>query len=206
MRILKQKIAKAVALKSIFNQPLSPTSTNPSTPEIEIASQSSPCMDLAKAPQKRNRVAGKNSTPGSLLATKNIAKNYGKAICTFATSHVAVYYLEEIVKKETAVTIPEFLDYVESTKNQIEGLHHFRSVLLVNESDDEKTTAFKNIFKFICEFFIKYFSVNWIFHSKIKHKEAHLKFRFRMLRRIQSPEQFTYLKDTKKSARKKSSL
>jgi hypothetical protein len=62
------------------------------------------------------------------------------------------------------------------------------------KSDTEKEMEFKNILKKLGEIFIKNFSVNWIFSGKMTYKEAHLKFRFKMLRRIRNPELFTYLK------------
>jgi len=65
--------------------------------------------------------------------------------------------------------------------------------LLPEKNENPMITKFKRLFQVISEIFIKYFSVNWIFDSKVQYKQAHLKFRFKILRRIQNPELFTYL-------------
>jgi len=92
------------------------------------------------------------------------------------------------------VALSSFVAYVNHIKDKIDGLHKFRSILMPQEDDDQETLSYKTLFRHIGEVFIKFFSVNWIFSGKVLHKEAHLKFRFKMLRRIQSPELFTYLK------------
>ncbi len=145
---------------------------------------------------------GAASTSQASLATKNIVKNYGKAICTFATQPLANPYLYEIVGKY-GLSVADFVGYINSIKESIDGLYKFRSILMINKEDDKDLVAKKKIFVEISEVFIKYFSVNWIFHSKVFHKTAHLKFRFKMLRRIQNPELFTYLKHAERKGRAK---
>ena len=127
-------------------------------------------------------------------------KNYGRAICSFAVSNIASPYIGEILEKE-GVLFESFVEYINEIKEKIDGLQHFRSVLLMKDTDDEKVIAMKRCFVGISEVFIKKFSVNWIYHSKVFHKEAHLKFRFKMLRRIQCPELFTYLKDPRRQVK-----
>jgi len=63
------------------------------------------------------------------------------------------------------------------------------------QEDSKEVAAVKRGFAEVGEVFIKNFSVNWAFHSRVFHKEAHLKFRYKMLRRVRNPELFTYLKD-----------
>ena len=53
----------------------------------------------------------------------------------------------------------------------------------------------KRVFKAIGIIFIRDFTVNWVYNSKIADKLTHLKYRFKMLRRVQNPEFFTYLED-----------
>ncbi len=79
-------------------------------------------------------------------------------------------------------------------KDSISGIDSLRAYLMESPKDSEEMKKFKIIFTYLSEVFIKYFSVNWIFNSKIKYKEAHLKFRNKMLRRIRDPQHFTYLK------------
>jgi len=77
--------------------------------------------------------------------------------------------------------------------NSIEGL---RGLLIRDARDDSEMNAYKIIFQEVCIVFLMFFSVNWIYDGKMVQKRAHLKFRFKMLRRIQDPEYFTYLKTT----------
>ncbi len=64
--------------------------------------------------------------------------------------------------------------------------------------DSREMKAFKPMFQYVCEVFLKYFCVNWVFHSKVEDKVKHLKYRGKILRRIQNPELFTYLEEFKK--------
>jgi len=200
MRILKHKIALARASALKKNKAPSQdfdyefdfgteTSSIPLSPEIKQV--------LNEEKPKRRSRASNTKTTSTSKATKNIVKNFGKAICSFASSDLAVPYLNGLVEKE-GIKVQTFISYVLDMKNKIDGLFHFRSLLLLEVNDNEKTIKCKRVFKAISEIFIKYFSVNWIFHSRVFHKSAHLQFRYKMLRRIQCPELFTYLKSSKK--------
>lgn len=188
MRILKNKVAQALAHKANSEQILIKNS--------KLNHQKKSVESRASTGKKRNRVVGSCFTPEGTRTTKNIVKNYGRAICKFTASSIAIPYLEEFLSREN-VQHKKFINFVDKAKKSTNGLQHFRSVLLENVNDTSETAACKIIFRQISEVFIKYFSVNWIFHSKMLHKEAHLKFRFKMLRRIQNPELFTYLIGTK---------
>jgi hypothetical protein len=126
-------------------------------------------------------------------STKNIVKNYGNAIIAFAMSKLAVPYLESCAKTLN-FDLVEFQTFASSKKDTISGIDTFRALLIPTEKDSEKMKIYKVLFKRLAEVFVKYFSVNWIFHSRIKYKDAHLRFRNKMLRRIRDPEHFTYLK------------
>ena len=125
--------------------------------------------------------------------TKNIVINYGKAIASFATSSITVYYLQSALQRED-IALDDFVSFVDETKGRIAGIASLRSLLLIRREDEPKTVACKKIFRMISEVFIKYFSVNWIMYSKVSHKLVYLKFRSKMLRRVQNPELFTYVK------------
>jgi len=192
MRFLKLKIALATAsrVKALDK----PKKTVPASPPTTASSSSSPVI------KKRVRVPGSSSASQASLATKNIVKNYGKAICTFAVSHLALPYLHEIVGKH-GLSVAEFVGYINTIKDSIDGLYRFRSIIMADKGDSEDLKAKKRVFVAISEVFIKNFSVNWIFHSKVFHKQAHLRFRFKMLRRIQNPQLFTYLKHADRKSR-----
>lgn len=131
------------------------------------------------------------------LSTKSVVKNYGNAIGSFASSKLALPYLEKMLANQN-LTPREFQKCVSDKKISMCNINNLREMLTELCNDTEKERLFKRVFKQIAEIFIKYFSVNWIFHGKLKHKETHLKYRFKMLRRIQRPELFTYLKEKSK--------
>jgi len=125
---------------------------------------------------QRNKTQLNSSDPNS---TKNIAKNFGKAICNFAYSELSLPYLTPLLK-EKQIEQKDFRRFAVKAKDKIDGLFSFRSVLMISENESKKTKAIKEIFKSIGVIFIKFFSVNWIFHGKIFHKRTHLNFRFKM--------------------------
>jgi len=136
---------------------------------------------------------GSPKTPEKIRCTKNIVKNYGRAIAKFACSEMALPYMLPILK-EKGVEYSDALSFFSKAKTKIQGIDTFRALVLVLPTDTAKEAALKEAFQAIGEVFIKYFSVNWIFHSKILHRTTYLRYRFKMLRRLQNPIMFTYLK------------
>jgi len=154
--------------------------------------------DLAEQPIKRKRMKGRAFTPKIYLQTKNIVTNFGKAIASFAISELAVPYLEKIFyelrKNGEEVQLAKFVEFVNSARGSINNIDNLRALVLEEENDDQMNILHKRVFRLIGEVFIKYFSVNWIIHGRVTYKMIHLKFRYKMLRRIQNPSCFTYLK------------
>jgi len=186
-----------------FNEPV--LSAAPSVCSIdvkneEISSQTSTTSQTSPAsqPRRRNRASKVAATTASedYKATKNLAKNYGKAITSFASSSLATPYLQPILQRE-GLDSEDFYNYMKSAKDSIQGIDSFRAFLLVNSNDDAKLVAQKRAFQAMGIVFIKYFSVNWIMHGRINNKIVYLKNRFKILRRIQNPEVFTYLQGPK---------
>jgi len=189
MRFLKNKIARAEAFLTLQNQQ--------SQQEADKQTVSSPRISPKRQAAIRSDQNISNLKRISTLedgrATKNIAKNFGKAICTFAMSNVAEPYLFPLLQREN-LSFDAFKKQMDLTKKNIDGLYSFRSALMIKRQDNSDVQASKRIFRLIGEIFIKYFSVNWIFHSKIFHRTAHLKYRYKILRRVQNPELFTYIR------------
>jgi len=153
----------------------------------------------AKQAKARLR-APKSPNTSKTSNTKNMSINYGKAIISFSTSSVATPYLKDVLQKH-GLTRDEFVAFVTRAKESIGGMSSLRSLLLVFDSDSEQVVALKSTFRYISEVFIKYFSVNWIIHGKVTHKMTYLQYRFKMLRRIQDPEHFTYIRERKTSSK-----
>ena len=194
MRFLKKKIALAQA--SLLHH-------NKQTLQHPPQDKSNQTLTDQASSKKRRRIPGVSFTPENVRSTKNIAKNFGRAICSFATSHLAIPYLLPLCE-EHKVAPEEFVAYVNKIKGCIDGLHKFRSILMINKDDSKEVVTYKEMFKKVGEIFIKNYSVNWIFSGKVQHKEAHLKFRYKMLRRIRCPELFTYIKKNNRRERSKS--
>lgn len=144
--------------------------------------------------KKRKQSKGQKKSPSNPKnSTKNVSINYGKAMVSFAISPLAVPYLESYLQDE-ALTLNEFILFAAQIKESITSIQGLRNLLIMKKSENDHITACKRVFKHISTIFIKYFSANWILHSKLEHKLVYLKYRFKMLRRIQNPELFTYIK------------
>jgi hypothetical protein len=154
---------------------------NQSTEETELSFQT---QNDQKISLQKKKIAN---------SAKNIVKNFGRAMVTFAISSLAFPYIQKMVKDEK-IEYKEFKDFLFLRKENIDGISSLRNLLLVEEYDDNKISSIKRIFQYAAEVFIKYFSVNWIFHSKLGDKIGHVYSRFKILRRIRDPEHFTYLK------------
>lgn len=198
MRFLKNKVAKAlqqqnevaenvqIIIKKEEADPFASQSAIQPQP-IQTKSQSKNVVKTKLPPPSSSNTAKQNSS------TKNIVKNFGRAFATFALSDISVKYLE-IILKDKKLSLQDFRDFVAARKEGIDGISSLRDMLLVHRLDKEKLAICKRVFQEISVIFIKFFSVNWIFDSKVGNKIAHVKSRFKMLRRIKSPEYFTYLK------------
>jgi len=133
-----------------------------------------------------------------LAGSKNIVKNYGKQMASFCCSALAMPYLVPLASVHK-VQSSKFMEWIGEAKASIDSITALRNLLLVLPHDESDVKAFKKMFQRLGEIFIKYFSVNWIFSGKMADRMAHLKFRFKMLRRIKNPELFTYLKQSTKA-------
>jgi len=202
MRFLKIKIRLAhdallrrESSQSILSSPNSTHSADQKDEQfiLKKTGASSGNNKLAKSPQ---RISKGDSKSAFSNPTKNIIINYGNAIATFAASKLALPYLEKYINSQT-ITQNGFTAFIIQAKARITGLEGFKSLLVTKDTDSEEIVLYKKIFQELCEIFIKYFSVNWIIHGRVSNKIVYLKYRFDIMRRIQNPEQFTYLKDTR---------
>ena len=195
MSILKKKIFLALQAKSQQAKEPADVVRAERTPSEETSDERPVTRRIETKPisKKRRKGQGDAITPMKTRCTKNIVKNYGKVIATFACSDVSMSYLEEILKK-ISLPLSDFMEYMRKIKSSIEGIDSFRTALVIKDTDSETCKNCKRVFQKIGEVFIRYFSVNWIYSSRIVHKLTYLKYRFKILRRIQNPEMFTYLK------------
>jgi len=195
MRILKQKIVRARTGYTKID-PMTRSNTLDSRIE-ENTSKALPGVQKNITWDKSSIESFRDNsrTFHDVKSTKNIVKNYGRAICNFILSPVSRLYLDEIIRKDHSNILAErFISYINERKESIDCIERLKNLLIQREDDDEEEAAFKSIFKKLGEIFIKYFSVNWIYSGRLTYKQAHVDFRFKMLRRLRNPENFTYLK------------
>lgn len=212
MAILKSKVAQA--LKKPEPAPKTEVSDTVTTINNALSQQLQQLLKPKKVQAPKKKAAKKavkaavhsdiSSTCSSPVKkerspNKNIVKNYARAMINFALSELAVPYLElHIEKQEEKLTLAEFKKFLQDQKEKINSIKTLRELLLITDDDETRLVAYKEVFRDICETFVKMFSVNWIFSSKLSDKTIHLKYRFKMLRRIRNPEQFTYLENFNK--------
>ena len=192
MRFLKNKIARSAEVKRLH---LEKNGTLLSPP------QQSPLKTLSEgglSPLKH--LQGKDFCKSDYSPRKtpceNIIKNYGRAMANFALSSLATPYLETILPKFGSNLIT-FQSFLRKKKKSVNCIKKLREILPIEANKRAPNFAEKLVFKEICVIFLKNFSVNWLFNSKIDNKATHLNYRFKILRRIKDPDHFTYLKDFK---------
>jgi len=168
-----------------------PIQDSPNLPPANVketvnSPQMSQTPELAQTPKLRK--ASDSSIGGEYKGClKKININYVKAIVSFANSHIAIPYLKTLLQSEN-VRFTDFTNFMNPEKVQINGICAFEALITIGKTDDAITAACKRMLKALSVVFIKYFSVNWIIHSKLTNKLAYLKHRFKILRRIQNPE------------------
>jgi len=195
MRILKKKIEKSVGKLGLDKE-------REDSLEREFSDDEEPIRP--KRNKKANKKTAKKKNGGNNQSkkkkwtdSKNIIKNYGKAMCSFATSEVALPYLLPLCKQEQ-ISPQRFVPWIQGKKENLDTIEGIRNCLLVYEGDTPEISSFKRVFQQISEIFLKYFAVNWIYSGKLTHRLIHLYFRFKMLRRVRNPEAFTYLKASRR--------
>jgi len=187
MRYLKQKIAKACEYHKLLesSRPLRKRQvTLPiSEEQAKIAVPSE--VKIEESSVKKNK-------PKRALGN-NVMKNYARAMVKFALSTVAESYLAGSPLTRT-MSLQVFRQMLAPKLRKITCIKRLRELLLIDKNkDSEEIRAFKGLFQEACKVFLKYFWVNWIYHSRLEDKAKYLKYRGKLLRRVENPEEFTYL-------------
>jgi len=208
MRYLKQKIAKACEHQKLLqaSRPLRKEPETVSAFEAQLKIEN-PLEIKIEAPGevKLEEICGKKNKPKRSLGN-NVMKNYANAMVNFGLSRVAEPYLSRS-PLTTKMPVQLFRQMLLPQKRKTNCIKSFRDLLVINESQDsEEIKTFKGLFREVCKAFLKHFWVNWIYNSKLTEKSKYLKYRGRLLRRVENPELFTYLEtfSTKKSKNKNS--
>ena len=121
-----------------------------------------------------------------------IMKNYSTALTDFALSNLAQPYLDSMLQRHTA-SYPVFCLFVTRDTQNVNCIQNLGTKLMIFRNDTESTIRYKRVFQEICQVFLKYFCINWIFDSKVDGKMMYLRCRLKVLRKIQKLEHSIYL-------------
>lgn len=119
--------------------------------------------------------------------TKNIPKNYGKAIVSFIENNKEL--VKRVLSKFSSMTYISFMNILRARKNKINSIADLRSFWL--ESDDDE---FPKIARILSNVFLRHFSLEYIFNSRISNFSGHVKYRARLIEALRDPEHFTSIK------------
>jgi len=207
MRYLKNKIAKAIEhYKHISSLPFQSSLSAPSkvgslqTSEEPLKKSKADIVKEVQVEDKKVEKALQKKRSKRSFGN-NVMKNYSAAMKHFALSHIAVAYLSEL--PEIEIVSHETFRSILISKKKVNCIKTLRKLLLQEEGDSRETREFKTLFQKSCLVFIKFFSINWIFNSKLTERSKYLHYRGKLLRRIQNPQYFTYLEDFKEEKGKR---
>ena len=192
MRFLKNKIQRSAEARRLH---LEKQETEPYPQEslLKNPQEASPVEHIIKQDRKS---PCKSENSSRKIPCENIIKNYGRAMANFALSLLARPYLKTILPK-CGSNLTTFQAFMKKKKRSANCIKKLREMLPSEANRGAPNYAEKLVFQELCVIFMKIFSVNWLFNSKIDNKLAHLSYRFKILRRIKDPDHFTYLKDFK---------
>ena len=185
MRFLKKKIARALELSRLHSSPetTSQTSQEPEQPkEIAFNLRNS----LNRQPISSLSLRRRRTTAGN-----NIMKNYCRAMINFGLSELVRPYL--ISETGNGLSFERFKQILNLKKKSVNCIKGLRNLLLEERRSSKETREWKAMFQKSCEIFLKYFCVNWVFQSKIDNKMKHLRYRGKILRKVQNPAYFQFL-------------
>jgi len=115
--------------------------------------------------------------------SRSICKAYCKAMAHFMVKPIAEPYLRGILE-EIQMSIETFRDFITMNVKSLKGLEGLMFMLTFREEDTEQCKNYKRVLRVGCEAFLKYFAVNWIFHSKMADSRKYLEFRFKILHKL----------------------
>ena len=197
VRLAQPKSSQATVDRQVLSRPLKIQSEvkatdNEASPFSSVCSVYQETLLPCRRPRQQQRCSNTKS--------KNLVKNYGRAFCAFSCSETATPYIIDIINKEKFINvdIEEFRSFVKVQKDNISSMNGLRELLIVKDDEVHEEKIYKSVFQQLSIIFIKFFSVNWIYNGKLMNKDAHLKVRFKMLRRVKNPEYFTYLSSSAK--------
>lgn len=115
--------------------------------------------------------------------TKNIPKNFGKAIITFILK--SKKQLESFLQSEN-IKYSELIYFLKPRRKRLHSINELKKIWI-----DEK---YGKALRAISESFLKKRSFDHIFNSRITHYGIHIKYRSELRKILKNPEEFHHLK------------
>lgn len=112
--------------------------------------------------------------------TKNIPKNYGKAILTHIQK--STHRTKKIVS-HFGISYPEFMSQVRKNKSRINSIADLRK--LWGEKDPQN--SLKKCFRVLSHEFMRKHCLMYIFNSRVKNFGTHIKYRHKIMEGVENP-------------------
>ncbi|CAD8088591.1 unnamed protein product [Paramecium primaurelia] len=120
--------------------------------------------------------------------TKNITKNFSKAIISYITQNKDIG-----LKLLDTQEFEDFMQILKEKKNKMTNIQQLRELWV--DCEDEKLKQFNQTFRIFSQYFLRQQSVAYIYNSRIMNTGWHLKYRYNLLRALREPQNFKYIKD-----------
>ena len=108
--------------------------------------------------------------------TKNIPKNYGKAILSF----IQKYPKTKQIVESFGVKYPDFLMHIRRLKKKVNSIDGLKKMWGAGNIDHKM----KKCIRIISHIFMRKHCLPYIFHSKVRNYTTHIKYRAKLIEGI----------------------
>lgn len=123
--------------------------------------------------------------------TKNIPKNYGKAILSFIQKNIQKYiYIIKPILQRGKLTISDLLLHIKKHKKEVNSINYLKEMW---GYQDQSNPILKCI-RILSYVFMRKHCLSYIFNSRVKNYSTHIKYRKRIIEGIENPSEFTCIK------------
>lgn len=152
--------------------------------EEEFEYDSSLVDSKTKIRSLKNKISHNSSLRND---TKNIPKNYGKAILTFIQKSAKSRKLTA----QMGLNFSDFMMQVRRIKKKVNSIEGLRKMW----GSDSLTNQVKKCIRILSYEFMRKHCLRYIFHSKVRNYGTHIKYRQKLIEGIENPSSFTHIKD-----------
>lgn len=123
--------------------------------------------------------------------TKNIPKNYGKAMLSFIQKNIRKY--SDLVKPILSASNQNVVDLLLSVRRHKKEVNSINYLKLIWGHGQQADPIFKCI-RIMSNIFMRKHCLEYIFNSRIKNYSTHIKYKKRIMEGIANTEDFTCIK------------